>query len=385
MNSIRLFDRRVVYIVAAIAMLLATFIPALVSAAQVTERSVQLSSSSVTASGVSYKVNFKSVQTAGAFVVDFCSNTPLVSEACTAPGGLNVGTPASSTSGFTAVGKLTNNANNAVRVTGSIAANTAYSVDITGLTNPSATGPLYARIITFDTAGNANSYDSTSTGVTEGAGGVRDTGSVALYITPSVAVSGAVLESMTFCVSAAAPTANCGGISSPVLKLGEENGGVIALSPGVISTGDIFTQISTNADGGAVVSLKSSALNCGGLLRAGSTDCDITPALDDGINATTDAKFGVLAAADTDPTGGSSNGTFRTVVGSNYNASTYALNYVAGNATGVTSTYGDPFLDTNDAPINNKNMKLTFGASVQNNTPAGLYSADLSMIATGKF
>jgi hypothetical protein len=30
-------------------------------------------------------------------------------------------------------------------------------------------------------------------------------------------------------------------------------------------------------------------------------------------------------------------------------------------------------------------MALTFGASVSNDTPAGLYATDLSLIATGKF
>jgi hypothetical protein len=30
-------------------------------------------------------------------------------------------------------------------------------------------------------------------------------------------------------------------------------------------------------------------------------------------------------------------------------------------------------------------MKITFGASIANDTPAGKYSADLSLIATGKF
>jgi hypothetical protein len=60
------------------------------------------------------------------------------------------------------------------------------------------------------------------------------------------------------------------------------------------------------------------------------------------------------------------------------------MNFVDG-TTGVTSTYGDSLLDTANLPVNNKNVQITFGASVSNLTPAGLYSADLSLIATGKF
>ena len=88
------------------------------------------------------------------------------------------------------------------------------------------------------------------------------------------------------------------------------------------------------------------------------------------------------AVTDTDA---SSNGTLRATPATGYNNTTYVFNYDATNATGVTSTYGDAILDTDSAPVNGKNMELTFGASVTNNTPAGLYATDLSMIATGKF
>jgi hypothetical protein len=387
MNSIsRLFDRRAGYIVAAFAVLLAAILPSLAFAAQATERSIQLSSTSVNATGVTYTVNFKSVSGAGAFVVDFCENTPLLGEACTSPAtshGFSATSAASTTSGFTGVSALDANT---VRVTGTIAADTAISVALTGINNPNVVGPLYARIVTYDTPTNADLY--TSAGAAEGVGGAIDSGSIAVSITPTVGVSGAVLESMTFCVSKDAPTQNCVGVTAPTLELGEDVGaGVIALSSNAVSTGDIYTQLSTNAASGAVVRLKSNALSCGGLLRAGAPSaCDILPALTSGDITLGQAKFGVKAAAATDPTGsGTPNGTFRVASGSSYNASTYELNYVAGNGTGVTSTYGDSILDTNNLPINNRNMKLTFGASISNNTPAGKYSADLSLIATGKF
>ncbi|MGH7218550.1 MAG: hypothetical protein ACREGE_03870, partial [Candidatus Microsaccharimonas sp.] len=68
-----------------------------------------------------------------------------------------------------------------------------------------------------------------------------------------------------------------------------------------------------------------------------------------------------------------------------YSDSIFKLNFVSGNASGVTGPYGDPVLDTAGAPANNKNAQITFGASIANDTPAGLYSADFSLIATGKF
>lgn len=60
------------------------------------------------------------------------------------------------------------------------------------------------------------------------------------------------------------------------------------------------------------------------------------------------------------------------------------MRYVDAND-GVTSPFGDRFLETAEAPANNKNMALTFGVAASNNTPAGNYSADLSLIAVGTF
>jgi hypothetical protein len=187
---------------------------------------------------------------------------------------------------------------------------------------------------------------------------------------------------MTFCAAKIAITADCANASAntPVLKLGETVGTTVALDSTHVSTGDVYTQISTNAASGAVVSLKS-GVACGGLKRVGASGCDIAPAVTGGISAG-DAKFGLKAAADAD-TGTNPNGTFQATNG--YGSSTFLLNWVSGNATGIASPYGDAVLNTNNLPANNKNVKITFGASINNSTPAGLYSADLSMIATGKF
>lgn len=381
MNSFRLFDRQTRLLVVAAGLLLATIVPVVVSvvvsAAQLTERSIALSSSSVLAEDVSYEVKFTSVGAAGAVVIDFCANSPIIGQACTPPNALNVAAATSATAGFTTVDDL---AANTVMVTGTIAADTDITIVLDGIDNPSVAGPMYARILTYDLPTSAENYLP----ATPGTGRVDD-GGAAVSITNTVAVSGAVLETMTFCVSAAAITADCTGVTTPVLALGETVGTTKALMPNVLSTGSLFTQISTNASSGAVISLKSNAIDCGGLVRAGSVPgtCDIEPALNDGVIAN-QARFGIRTAAPT-TTGSNPVGTLQPVTGSGYNNTTYALNFAEGNATGVTSSFGDKFLDTDGAPANNQNMQLTFGASVNNNTPAGLYSADLSFIATGKF
>lgn len=379
MSSFRVFNQQVKRVGVLVALLATTIMPALVpsivAADTVTERSIALSSSSKAATGVTYTVDFTATAAgaAGAFVIDFCNDSPILGQTCTAPTGFDASAAASATSGFTDVAGSTSK----VVVTGTINNNDQVSVELTGIDNPTTTDPLYARIVTFDTQAHANAYTSTTPGT-----GVVDNGGVAIGITDTVGVSGAVLESMTFCAAKITITADCANASanSPVLKLGETVGTTVALDALHVSTGDIYTQISTNAAGGAVVSLKS-GVACGGLKRVEATDCDIVPAVTGGISAG-DAKFGLKAAAAAD-TGSNPNGTFQAING--YNSSTFQLNWVSGNATGVASPYGDQILNTNSLPANNKNVKLTFGASINNSTPAGLYSADLSMIATGKF
>jgi len=375
-NSFKLLKNRTVVIVAAFAMLLSIVVPTLAQAAQVTERSIALSSSSVFAKNVTYTVKFTAAGAAGAFIVDFCTS-PLIGTPCVAPTGFTASAVESTSAGFTGENALDANT---VRVTGAIAATDLVSVDLTKIDNPTAVGAIYARIVTYNNEGNADLYESEDLKT-----GDVDQGSVAIAIRDTIGVQAAVLESMTFCVSKADITnePGCANTTAPVLQLGQTVGSVTALVPGTISTGNLYTQISTNAAGGAVISLKSSTTGCGGLIRAGAPNCDILPALKTGIS-NSEAKFGVMTS-DAVSTGGAANGVLQPVAASGYNNSTYALNYASPNTTGVTSTYGDPFLDTDGKPVNNKTMQLTFGVNVTNATPAGLYSADLGMIATGKF
>lgn len=381
MNSFSILKSRQVGLFAAAgALLLALVLPSIVAAAQLAQRSIALSSSSVSATNVSYTVNFTPAANALAFVVDFCANTPLIGETCTTPTGF-------SASGADNGGTISALDTNTLVVSSTLVNGTPTSVVLAGINNPTVVGTMYARIVTYNTVVNAGLYNSGQT-ASQDANRV-DEGGAAISITNSIGVSGAVLESLTFCVSGlnnigAGCTPTSGSLTAPTLKLGEAVGSQFALVPGTVSSGSIYTQLSTNASSGAVVSLKSSTLGCGGLLRFGAnptTQCDIKPAVTGDVT-TASAKFGVKTSTATG-VGANANGTL--VPSSGYSNATYALNWLVGDATGITSTYGDPFLNTNSLPANNQNMTLTFGASVTNDTPAGLYSADLSLIATGKF
>lgn len=383
MKSVRFLDRQVSASLTALALLISLVvpgvIPAFASAAQVTSRSITLSNSAAGATGVTYEVEFTvgSSGAAGAYMLEFCSNSPIIGSTCTAPTGMDTTDVATSTGSTT----VSSPAANRAIVTKTIANSSTQTVVLTGIDNPSSAGTLYARIVTYADATDAATYDDTDLGTDP-----IDDGGVAMAITNQIGVTAAVRETMTFCVASAAITENCGNASGnlPTIELGEGTGDAKALSPSAVSTASIFTQLSTNAAGGAVVNLKSNATDCGGLKRLGAPSaCDIGPADAAGIS-NGQPEFGIRTGTST-ATGGVGDATGELFPVGTYNSSTYFMNYVAGNGTGVTSTYGDPFLDTNELPINNQNMELTFGASASNNTPAGTYTANLSLIASGTF
>ncbi len=183
MKSLRVFDGHLRYAVLAVTLVLAAVAPAFASAAQLTTRSAALSSSSKAATGVSYMFTFTASATAGAAVVQFCSNSPLIGEFCTAPTGFTAAGATAGT-GVTAVSSATANT---VKITKSITAS-SQSFTLEGITNPTSAGTIYARILTYADSTTAGTYDVQAS-TTNTLGSPIDQGSVAIAITDSVALS----------------------------------------------------------------------------------------------------------------------------------------------------------------------------------------------------
>lgn len=361
--------------------------PALVaSAATITSRSIALSSSAAGATNVSYDVTFTPASSGtNAFVVEFCSDSPAVGTTCEAPSGFTAAgatTPTGNT-----IGTLTKTAANAVMVTLGTAATagTSLTVPINNITNPSGAGSLYARMVTYASATDAEGFTPGTSSTVDGLGTYQDTGSVALSINNEVSVNGEVLESLVFCASGAALSGGCGGtVTAPNLSLGTSGVlGTGAITGAAAGTGTVYTMVSTNANSGAVVSMKSDATGCGGLINSSApTKCYIAPAGTTPLAtiAAGASQFGMELA-------GLSNGTGTGTLAASapYATSGYTMDYVNGDATGVTSPYGSPIYNTSGGPISSATANLVFGANTGNETPAGNYSADLDLIATGTY
>jgi hypothetical protein len=369
-------------------------------ASLVTSRAIEMSSATASATNTTYHVSFNTISTASpsiqAIIVDFCDNSPLLADTtCTAPGGFSVSSPTvanqSSTAGcnistFTVTTGTAASANtlelsaaSAINVTTTPC---AVSFDITTVTNPnSANHSFYARIYTYDTKAHADSY------VAGGSTGVVDSGGVALSTAALIQVTATVQETMTFCVTVSTITGTCGGaLAAPSITLG--HGSPVVLTPSTVDIAAVNTQISTNANGGWIVRMKSSnscssSSNNGGLSSTGGTTCSIAGNGSSAATLTAGAgKWGMCVAPGANTTVDTTyNDAVNNCPGS-YNA-TSLFGMDGNNATGTASTYGDQIMS--GAPVSDEGNTLEFVATAANTTPAGVYTANESLIATGTF
>lgn len=374
-----------------------------VGAVQLQSRSIQLSDSAPSGNAsipsgpgsgtkVTYKVSFTTTNTAtsiGGIVIDFCSESPIAGDACTKPTSMD--TLRATTAIYNASGMGTGAF--AVYSADAVAANNTQRLILTrataapltstvsfelgnatnGITNPTSVGTFYARIYTYPTAAAAQAHSTpTPTGYT-------DYGGIALSTTTAITITARVQENILFCLSGVAPAANCTGTSAPALTIGE--GSPAALNSTTVSTGNVYSQIATNASSGAVVRIRNSN-NCGGLSRDSGATCPI-PAAASGA-ATTPAAM----AAGTAGFGmviGTASGT---VISAPYNGLAASNQFGMDTTTAgsnATTTYGSQAFTTNSLPINSTNNTWTFGATASNVTPSGIYTANIIAIATGTF
>lgn len=384
--------RRVAYGVLGLSVLATAVVPALsgsVSAAQVTSRKITMSNSTPGATSTSYTVTFNPGTSGniGGIVVDFCGDSPIIgSTTCTLPTNFTLGANVTLSAGFTGMGTgwvatnslqggaaagqkqvavLTNSTPQAVST------GTPVSFELTGITNPSSTGTFYARIYTFDTSANTTT-NYTASGTTRAASpaGQVDYGGIAMSTANVINVSATVQEQLTFCVSKAAPSTGCTGTTTPNVVLGSGTPVVLGTA---LATDTAYHQVTSNAVNGVSVALKNtSSTTCAGLSRDNGATCPIAAT---GALATINtgaAQFGLRVA-------NGSGGTGTVTADTDYaSASQYAM------TTATYGTYGDP-ISASSGATTDVNSLLTYGAAAGATTPAGVYTATHSLIATGTY
>ena len=417
--------QRIAYTMAAIAVFFGVAIPAFkpqlaAASIQLTSRSITMSDSGQSGGAITtgvgsgtnatYAFKFTTSSTAQSMIIDFCNSSPVISDNCAAPVGMNVAAAvlAGITGNITAAGYTVTATASQVRITkgatGTAFAAGIQSFSLSGLTNPASVlygglvkpvGTFYARMYTYaDTT-----YGATTTAYASptAPGDYRDYGGIALSTNQIITISARVQEQLTFCVSGAntttwSTTFDCSDSQAavaPALLLGHGTPTAI-LDNSAVDTGTVYSQISTNATFGAAIAMRESNTACptGGLSADGGITCAI-PAVNGGGNVPSaivagTAAFGLYVANGT--LGVSGVGTL--LADTNYNdgiTTHYGMDTeTVADPGSVIGTYGDRVAYTT-APCYRLNDAYTFAATASLTTPAGIYTANMDLIATGTF
>jgi len=396
-------------------------------AAQVTSRSIRVTSSVISATDVTYNVNFTTGTTSPiqGIVIDFCSNSPLVGTTCTAPAGfdtnevtLALGTQVGVT-GFTKDAATTPNkvvlvnaagasVNSGVAVT--IPLGTAAAND--GLTNPSGLGTYYARIVTYATTAGATAYDSATVNANNPGTHVDD-GGIALSTARQLTVNARVQEQLEFCVGAIASTvidpastpANCSAFpTATTVDIGVVDSAAPSISPVATSSGGNNTNggvmIRTNAVNGATISYFAEQNGSSGRLKVAGATCSGTTTTFDTGSSTTDQcfnsnadqdhadnnfsvvgeKFGMTSSSVLRPTGSTTTNLTRDL---EYDGTGAAAGGFAWDQSGT----NDPAttLASSSSVLDYEMLVLRFAARSAATTPTGSYAVTSTYIATSTF
>lgn len=344
--------------------------------AQVTSRSIMLSSSQVSATNVAYKVGFTTVtdgQTVGSVVVEFCANSPIIGDTCAVTGtGLpdpfmnaNISTLSLNSVSGNITGlsiDTTDSTANRVVLTRTAGAVANGPVSFTlgdgttnGFTNPSTPATFYARIMLFT--------NTTGTPPSSNENNATDAGGVAISTANQLLVTAKVQESLLFCVYTAADCAT-GGNS---VSLGDQNGVLASTSTVYTSTANF--DVSSNAISGVSIRLK------GDTLKSGTATID---------------PFGNVCTADSSSSSVSQFGLRMSVLGAGVTA-TAPYNCLANNhgfdnnsTNGTTSLFGEEIAKTS-APSDVISSTIEFAAKSANTSQAGVYVTALTLVATATY
>lgn len=386
MKNIRTAFSRPLHGLAAFLLLGAAVAPVLLQTAtsavtQATIRSVTMSSSKPSDTAVTYTVTFTPQTTVSNpdVILDFCDNTPLVGDACTATAGTDVpNLTSAAAAGWTVT---TIGSNRGIKLTGthSYIAGGAQTITITGVTNPSNTGvngSFYGRLLTFSTGG-AGAFTSVN------ATGYQDYGGIALSITDNINITAKVFETLSFCVF----QTSCG--TAPSLTLGDSTTGALSTSNAYVNSNAKYT-LATNAGGGVSVVMRGKTLcnsatpaNC----NAGSSQYTIDPmTTTPAVLATGTEQFGMCA---------DKNGSAALTIGAAYvdsinNCQSITTGIYAGTSkfgldnTNLIAAGGSTVLSSTVA-VPSVTGGFAFLGDVASTTEAGVYTSSLNLVATGTF
>lgn len=224
MFKIKLKQRRLVTLASACVLALSGLLPIVATqtasaANQLTDRSITISTSKISATSVTYSASFKAASTSNVLgvVIDICQDSPLINTACSTTNGVTA-TPTTGNITVSKTGAAPTSVSMAVHAnststgqlilsdaTGftSVAVGDIFTLSFTA-TNPSGTvstpgavGTFYGRILTYSSTASAAGYTHLNASAV---GAPVDQGGLAMSTSNQLSTTARVQEQLSFCV-----------------------------------------------------------------------------------------------------------------------------------------------------------------------------------------
>ncbi len=214
--------------------------------AQLGQREVKLSDN-IIGDKSTYQLLFdlSTAGTHGSIEIDFCANSPFVTDPCMAPTGFTAATATLTNQAFQ-TGFSIDPSSTADKViltrTPAAAPIGPVSYTFSGVTNPTSTGSYYVRLQTFATS--------------DASGSASDYGGIAFAIINNISVSAEVPPYIIFCTGTSIPQQNCASAIGDFVNFGE-------LSSQHTSTGISQMLAATNSASGYTITVNGTTLESG--------------------------------------------------------------------------------------------------------------------------
>jgi len=313
------------------------------------QRSIQIFSSAASAS-TDYKLSFiiASPGVLGSIKAEFCSNDPIVDDACTVPSGFDIsGATLASQSGETGftIGAGTN-ANNLI-LSRTPTASTVQSVSYTlaNVINPSTIGSYYVRLQTFAAA--------------DASGARTDHGGLAFAINDNISITSKVPPYLLFCSGVSITNFDCDSATGSYINFGNFS---------AASTSSSSTQlvIATNATSGYEIGYQGSTLTSGTNVIAGLATSDVSRP---GVS-----QFGINLMGNQDPT-----------VGQNPQGPGVGGPASGYNQANIYKFVSNDIIATDGSTSDYKKYTISYITNIAKDQSPGVYVSTLTYVATANF
>lgn len=331
-------------------LLVGIFYIANVRAAELPQRSLQLSDNQINSSST-YILGFSipASETLGSIKLQICANDPLFGDPCTMPSGFDISAAVLSAqtgeTGFSIDTVDTNNNTLVLTRSASIASAGAVSYTLDGVTNPSATGTYYGRLQTFAS--------------TDASGTENDHGGLAFSIDETIQISATVPPYLLFCSGVTISGSNCGSASGSYINFGN-------FTSNATSSASTELLAATNADSGYAISVTGPTMTSGNNIISAITSSD--------VSRPSTSQFGLNLVANTSPSVGAD----PSVAGNAAPATGYNVSnryqFISGDTLASVAAADEP-----------KKFTVSYIANIPNDQASGVYVTTLTYVCLANF